>query len=96
MSVLVVGSVALDSVETPFGRADDVLGGSATFFSASASHLTKVSVVGVVGSDYPIDKLEPLFRSLDQTSRARLHQMAIQEGESQEDIDAKLALLLAS
>jgi hypothetical protein len=60
MSVLVVGSVALDSVETPFGRADDVLGGSATFFSASASHLTKVSVVGVVGADYPIDKLEPL------------------------------------
>jgi sugar/nucleoside kinase (ribokinase family) len=60
MSVLVVGSVALDSVETPFGRADDVLGGSATFFSASASHLTKVSVVGVVGSDYPIEKLDPL------------------------------------
>ncbi|MDP9204440.1 MAG: PfkB family carbohydrate kinase [Gemmatimonadota bacterium] len=60
MSVLVVGSVALDSVETPFGKADDVLGGSATFFSASASHLTKVSVVGVVGSDYPMEKLEPL------------------------------------
>jgi len=60
MSVLVVGSVALDSVETPFGKAEDVLGGSATFFSASASHLTKVSVVGVVGSDYPMEKLEPL------------------------------------
>jgi sugar/nucleoside kinase (ribokinase family) len=60
MSVLVVGSVALDSVETPFGKADDVLGGSATFFSASASLLTKVSVVGVVGSDYPVDKLDPL------------------------------------
>jgi sugar/nucleoside kinase (ribokinase family) len=60
MSVLVVGSVALDSVETPFGRADDVLGGSANFFSASASHLTEVSVVGVVGSDYPMEKLEPL------------------------------------
>jgi sugar/nucleoside kinase (ribokinase family) len=60
MSVLVVGSVALDSVETPFGKADDVLGGSANFFSASASHLTKVSVVGVIGSDYPIEKLEPL------------------------------------
>ncbi|HKR07946.1 MAG TPA: PfkB family carbohydrate kinase [Gemmatimonadaceae bacterium] len=60
MSVLVVGSVALDSVETPFGKADDVLGGSANFFSASASLLTKVSVVGVVGSDYPIEKLEPL------------------------------------
>jgi sugar/nucleoside kinase (ribokinase family) len=60
MSVLVVGSVALDSVETPFGKADDVLGGSANFFAASASHLTKVSVVGVIGSDYPIEKLEPL------------------------------------
>jgi sugar/nucleoside kinase (ribokinase family) len=60
MSVLVVGSVALDSVETPFGKADDVLGGSANFFSASASLLTKVSVVGVIGSDYPVDKLEPL------------------------------------
>src|SRR6202521_4904992 len=60
MSVLVVGSVALDSVETPFGKADDVLGGSAPFFAASASHLTKVSVVGVIGSDYPIEKLDPL------------------------------------
>src|SRR3954471_14070186 len=60
MSVLVVGSVALDSVETPFGKADNVLGGSANFFSASATHLTKVSVVGVIGSDYPIEKLEPL------------------------------------
>ena len=60
MSVLVVGSVALDSVETPFGRADDVLGGSGTFFSASASHLAKVQLVGVVGSDYPVEKLEPL------------------------------------
>ena len=36
MSVLVVGSVALDSVETPFGRADNVIGGSGTFFAASA------------------------------------------------------------
>ena len=60
MSVLVVGSVALDSVETPFGKADDVLGGSATFFSAAASLLTAVQLVGVVGTDYPLEKLEPL------------------------------------
>jgi sugar/nucleoside kinase (ribokinase family) len=60
MTVLVVGSVALDSVETPFGKAEDVLGGSGTFFSASASLLTPVQLVGVVGSDYPVDKLEPL------------------------------------
>ena len=61
MSVLVVGSVALDSVETPFGKADNVLGGSGTFFSASASHLAPVQLVGVVGSDYPTDQLERAF-----------------------------------
>jgi sugar/nucleoside kinase (ribokinase family) len=60
MSLLVVGSVALDSVETPFGKADLVLGGSATFFSASASNLTPVQVVGVIGDDYPVEKLKPL------------------------------------
>jgi sugar/nucleoside kinase (ribokinase family) len=60
MSLLVVGSVALDSVETPFGKADSVLGGSATFFSASASLLNPVQVVGVVGEDYPVDQLKPL------------------------------------
>jgi sugar/nucleoside kinase (ribokinase family) len=60
MAVLVVGSVALDSVETPFGKVDDALGGSATYFAASASHLTDVQLVGVVGSDYPIDKLKQL------------------------------------
>jgi sugar/nucleoside kinase (ribokinase family) len=60
MSVLVVGSVALDSVETPFGKAEDVLGGSGTFFSASASQFTPVQLVGVVGSDYPVEKLKPL------------------------------------
>lgn len=58
--VLVVGSVALDSVETPFGKADEVLGGSGTYFSSSASHFTDVQLVGVVGDDYPVEKLEPL------------------------------------
>lgn len=60
MPVLVVGSVALDSVETPFGKADNVIGGSGTFFSASASHLSPVQLVGVVGNDYPMAQLEPL------------------------------------
>src|SRR5580765_6607939 len=63
MTVLVVGSVALDSVETPFGRADNVLGGSGTFFSASASHLSPVQLVGVIGSDYPIETLKKAFAS---------------------------------
>jgi sugar/nucleoside kinase (ribokinase family) len=53
MSLLVVGSVALDSVETPFGHKEDVLGGSATFFSTSASFFTGVNLVAVVGEDFP-------------------------------------------
>jgi sugar/nucleoside kinase (ribokinase family) len=57
MSLLVVGSVALDTVETPFGRAEDALGGSATFFSAAASLLHRVQLVGVVGDDYPTEAL---------------------------------------
>ncbi len=77
MSVLVVGSVALDSVETPFGKAEEALGGSATFFSASASHFTPVRLVGVVGDDYPIDKLQVLAeRGVDLTGVERA------EGES--------------
>jgi sugar/nucleoside kinase (ribokinase family) len=53
MSLLVVGSVALDSVETPTARRDDVLGGAAVFFSYSASYFSKVRLVGVVGEDWP-------------------------------------------
>jgi sugar/nucleoside kinase (ribokinase family) len=56
--LLVVGSVALDSVETPFGAREEVLGGSATYFSAAASLLTPVAVVGVVGEDFPLAQLE--------------------------------------
>lgn len=58
MSILCVGSVALDTVETPFGRAERVLGGSAVFFSAAASLFSPVNVVGVVGDDYPLHELE--------------------------------------
>jgi sugar/nucleoside kinase (ribokinase family) len=61
MTVLVVGSVALDSVETPFGKADNVLGGSGTFFSASASHLAPVQLVGIVGNDFPLSDLQSAF-----------------------------------
>lgn len=60
MSLLVVGSVALDSVETPFGTTADALGGSAVFFSCAASLLHPVQMVGVVGDDYPLDALKRL------------------------------------
>jgi sugar/nucleoside kinase (ribokinase family) len=52
MSLVVVGSVAFDSVETPFGKCDKMLGGSASHFSISASYFTDVSIVGVVGGDF--------------------------------------------
>ncbi|HEY7784718.1 MAG TPA: hypothetical protein VIB00_08325, partial [Pyrinomonadaceae bacterium] len=52
MSLLVVGSVAFDAVETPFGKCDKMLGGSASHFSISASYFTDVRVVGVVGGDF--------------------------------------------
>jgi sugar/nucleoside kinase (ribokinase family) len=53
MSLLVVGSVALDTVETPFGKREDALGGSATFFSTAASLFAPVQLVAVVGQDFP-------------------------------------------
>jgi sugar/nucleoside kinase (ribokinase family) len=52
MSLVVVGSVAFDSVETPFGKRERMLGGSATHFSISASFFTDVRIVGVVGGDF--------------------------------------------
>ncbi len=68
MSVLVVGSVALDTVKTPFGEAREVLGGSATFFGVSASFFSRVNVVAVVGTDFPEQHLE-FLRSRDIDTR---------------------------
>ena len=51
--ILVVGSVALDSVRTPFGEAEEALGGSASYFAFSASHFAPVRIVAVVGDDFP-------------------------------------------
>lgn len=55
--MLVVGSVALDSVETPYGMVENALGGSAVYFSVSASYFTNVGVVAVIGRDFPEDHL---------------------------------------
>ncbi|MCC6807281.1 MAG: sugar kinase [Deltaproteobacteria bacterium] len=60
MSLLVVGSVAFDGVETPFGKRDKVLGGSATFFSTSATNFTPVRLVAVVGNDFPEEHIDYL------------------------------------
>src|SRR4051812_37916994 len=52
MSILVVGSVAFDTLKTPYGVREKIIGGSATYFSLSASHFTTVRVVAVVGDDF--------------------------------------------
>ncbi len=52
MSLLVVGSVAFDALETPFGKVERTLGGAATYFSVAASYFTHVNLVGVVGDDF--------------------------------------------
>ena len=57
MAILVVGSVALDSLETPFGEVRDTVGGSAVHFAAAASLFAPVQVVGVIGDDFPSEKL---------------------------------------
>src|SRR6187431_326011 len=62
MSLLVVGSVAYDTVETPFGQCDKMLGGSASHFSISASYFTDVRIVGVVGGDFG-DEEQAIFDS---------------------------------
>ena len=66
--ILAVGSVALDSVETPFGKVDNALGGSATYFSASARFFCPVSLVAVVGDDFPARHLR-LLRNLGVDTR---------------------------
>ena len=58
MSVLVVGTVAFDSIETPFGSAERILGGSAAYFALGASFFAPVRIVGVIGEDFPQDYLD--------------------------------------
>lgn len=58
MSLLVVGTVALDSVKTPFGNIDNALGGSATYFSTSASYFADVRLVAVIGDDFPKEHVQ--------------------------------------
>jgi sugar/nucleoside kinase (ribokinase family) len=70
--LLVVGSVALDTVKTPFGEVSEVLGGSATFFSTAASYFTSVDLIAVVGEDFPPQHLTFLqSRGIDLTGLER-------------------------
>jgi sugar/nucleoside kinase (ribokinase family) len=64
MSIVVVGSVFFDTVETPFGKVEDVIGGAATYFAVAASFFTSVKVVATAGEDFPDHELE-FLRSRD-------------------------------
>jgi len=73
MSLLVVGSIAFDSIRTPYGEVVEILGGSATFFSITASWFTPVSVVAVVGEDFGDEHFRVFGeRSIDTTGVERL------------------------
>jgi sugar/nucleoside kinase (ribokinase family) len=79
MAILVVGSVAFDSIETPQGRRDRCLGGAATYFSLAASYFTKVRVIAVVGEDFTAENEAVLTRrgvdtqGLEHTSGKSFH-----------------------
>ena len=76
MSVLIVGSVALDYLETPFGKMEQALGGSATFCSIAASYLTEqIRFVGIVGGDFPQKHIDYLTsRSIDLLGLVRVEE----------------------
>ncbi len=74
MALLVVGSVALDTIRTPYGQAEEILGGSATFFSVTASCFAPVSVVAVVGEDFGEEQMRVFkTRSIDTAGLERAH-----------------------
>lgn len=73
MGIVVVGTVAFDTIETPFGRGENVLGGSATYFSTSASFFSDVSLVAVVGEDFPDEHVQFLqSRDIDVKGLSRI------------------------
>ncbi|HZI89033.1 MAG TPA: PfkB family carbohydrate kinase [Candidatus Polarisedimenticolia bacterium] len=77
MAIAVVGSLGLDTIETPAGRVEEVLGGSAAYFALAARHFVPVSVVAVVGSDFPVEAR----RRLDQPD-LDLSGLEVQEGKT--------------
>ena len=94
--LLVVGSVALDTVQTPFGEATEVLGGSATYFAVAASYFTSVDLIAVVGEDFPDQHVKFLkSRGIDLTGleRQRGETFRWKGGEEPVTVDMILATL---
>jgi sugar/nucleoside kinase (ribokinase family) len=91
MSILVVGSVAFDTVETPFGRAERVLGGSASFFAVAASFFVPVNLVGVVGTDFGEKQLAAFAgRNIDLEGLERANGLTfLWEGKYSHDLNSR-------
>jgi sugar/nucleoside kinase (ribokinase family) len=94
MTLLVVGSIALDSIFTPFGETADALGGSAVYFSVAGSLLHPVQVVGVIGSDYPVVELQRLApRGIDWSGVERAEGESFRwKGKSSYDLQSRETL----
>ena len=77
MSILVVGTVAFDAIETPFGKTDKIVGGAASYISLSASYFTKeIGLVSVVGDDFPAD-----FKQLLEKKSINLSGLQVKQGQ---------------
>jgi sugar/nucleoside kinase (ribokinase family) len=75
MSLLVIGTVAFDAIETPFGKTDKIVGGAATFISLSASYFTsKINLVSVVGDDFPQEAIAMLQKRKVNTDGLQIKQ----------------------
>lgn len=96
MSILVVGSVAIDSVETPHGQANDVVGGAATYFALAASYFCPVRLVAAVGSDFPSAAVDLLQgRGVDLTGLERRQGTTLRwRGRYHEDMNVRDTLHL--
>lgn len=94
MKILVVGSVAYDAVETPVGKRESQLGGSASYFSTSASYFTEVGLIGVVGQDFaPSDKEMFESRGIDTSGLIEADGKTFRwAGEYMEDINEAVTL----
>jgi len=94
MGILAIGSVAFDKVKTPFGAREEVLGGSVTYFSLAASHFAPVSIVAVVGEDFPESEVAFLQnRGIDTSALQRKKGETFRwEGEYEANINVRRTL----
>ena len=76
MSLVVVGSIGIDNIETPTAKKENLLGGSAVYFAYAAGFFTKVEMVGVVGKDFPAE-----YRVLMQKNNVDLAGLEVADGQ---------------